>query len=713
MRNTPFFNAHHSPIGAFASFTFGCKGGKGGLGLELIGPANENILIGAQDAVTPDKYVALPFFDELVSDEANYDVELAEKVVRTAVVEKFSDDLIRRSLRASSDEWTAGDLTFKVISPVLAVPDPALGDSDELLQALCPAVLAELTLDNRLGSYDRKVFFGYSGSDRSAGMRVFEEKGVRGVGQGLTTALATLDDMTTGLAWDPLDILEPSHASNLTFMLGSIGMLVGVVPAGQTKTFKIAICFHRGGVATAGLRTRYLYNRWFESIEEVASFALGRFDRLKAAGLEADDELSFGLSQVRALTVAHAVRSYFGSTQLLEGKDGEPLWVVNEGEYRMMNTLDLTADQLFFELRMNPWTVRNELDLYTKSYSYTDTVRFFGDPEEHPGGIAFTHDEGISNVFSRPGYSAYEKAGLTGCFSYMSCEELTNWVLCATTYVLKTGDREWGAQNLEVLANCFESLLNRDHPDALLRDGVMDLDSTRCKGGAEITTYDSLDVSLGQARRNLYLAVKWWASFVLLSEVFGQLERPRLSLDARRQAERTASTVVSYADAGGLLPAILEEGSLARIIPAIEPLIFPLELGIDWALDRNGQFGSLISALEVHLRAILVPGVCKFADGGWKLSSTSENSWLSKIYLCQEVAQRLFGIDDPEADLAHWNWLMDPENVYFAWSDQMLSGIAVGSRYYPRGVTSVLWTQFRALAGTSEGYVVNRAMINA
>jgi hypothetical protein len=36
-------------------------------------------------------------------------------------------------------------------------------------------------------------------------------------------------------------------------------------------------------------------------------------------------------------------------------------------------------------------------------------------------------------------------------------------------------------------------------------------------------------------------------------------------------------------------------------------------------------------------------------------------------------------------------WLLDPENVYFAWSDQMLEGKAVGSRYYPRGVTSVLW----------------------
>ena len=41
---------------------------------------------------------------------------------------------------------------------------------------------------------------------------------------------------------------------------------------------------------------------------------------------------------------------------------GEPFWIVNEGEYCMMNTFDLAVDQVFFEMRMNPWVVRNILD---------------------------------------------------------------------------------------------------------------------------------------------------------------------------------------------------------------------------------------------------------------------------------------------------------------------------------------------------------------
>ena len=42
------FNAHHSPVGAFATFTLGFPGAKGGLGLELGGPADENIFIGVE-----------------------------------------------------------------------------------------------------------------------------------------------------------------------------------------------------------------------------------------------------------------------------------------------------------------------------------------------------------------------------------------------------------------------------------------------------------------------------------------------------------------------------------------------------------------------------------------------------------------------------------------------------------------------------------------
>ncbi|PMX56062.1 beta-xylosidase, partial [Pseudomonas sp. FW305-33] len=73
-------------------------------------------------------------------------------------------------------------------------------------------------------------------------------------------------------------------------------------------------------------------------------------------------------------------------------------------------------------------------------YAYVDEVRRPNSDVTYPGGIAFTHDMGVSNAFSPSGHSGYEQAGLTGCFSYMSAEELMNWVLTAGLYVSHTQD---------------------------------------------------------------------------------------------------------------------------------------------------------------------------------------------------------------------------------------------------------------------------------
>jgi hypothetical protein len=348
-------------------------------------------------------------------------------------------------------------------------------------------------------------------------------------------------------------------------------------------------------------------------------------------------------------------------------------------------------------MKLNPWAVRNELDLFTVRYSYTDTVRFPGDPTEHPGGIGFTHDMGIANVFSRPSYSSYEQAGLTGCFSYMTHEQVVNWLCCATVYAAQTHDVPWLRENQYTIEACFQSLLHRDHPNPAKRDGIMSLDSSRTEGGSEITTYDSLDVSLGQARRNIYLAGKTWACYVALEKIFGDSGDIELAKQAGEQAERCAATLVGSVTEDGYIPAVLDGGCASRIIPAIEGLAYPYFTGCAEALDPNGRYGAYIQALRRHLEAVLVSGVCLFDDGGWKLSSTSNNSWLSKIYLCQFVARRILGFGGDavtaSADAAHSAWLTDPENGYWAWSDQMVSGKAIGSRYYPRGVTAILWLE--------------------
>jgi hypothetical protein len=86
-----------------------------------------------------------------------------------------------------------------------------------------------------------------------------------------------------------------------------------------------------------------------------------------------------------------------------------------------------------------------------------------------------------------------------------------------------------------------------------------------------------------------------------------------------------------------------------------------------------------------------------FEDGGWKISSTSNNSWLSKIYLNQFIARKILGWEWDEkgarADAAHVEWLTHPTLSVWSWSDQIIAGEISGSKYYPRGVTSILWLE--------------------
>ncbi len=61
MNPSTFFNAHQSLIGAFATFTLGKEGMRGGLGMELSGPANQNLYIGLESC-DKNNFECIPFF---------------------------------------------------------------------------------------------------------------------------------------------------------------------------------------------------------------------------------------------------------------------------------------------------------------------------------------------------------------------------------------------------------------------------------------------------------------------------------------------------------------------------------------------------------------------------------------------------------------------------------------------------------------------------
>ena len=692
------YHAQHAPFGAFASFTIGLHHAPGGFGQSLSGPANQNHYVGFKKE---GQWQLLPFLQPTKSLIENFVVEGDEAESKgRSPFRLLAEGELDRSLGWASDRWESGPFSYTLFSSFDKVPDPESCPEERARFLFAPVIFAQLAYDNRAGEEEVELVFGLANPEQPWRPLQDEAPGLKGFAAGsrFGFAVGAGEDAEARQCFDVL-VPEIADEKGLHRIANQCG-LVFRVPPRQRREVVVALGFFEGGTVTGGIPARYWYTRYFSSLESVLEHGLAHRDSYLQAATERDGELlASNLDPEQRFLLAQATHSYYGSSQLLE-KDGKPVWNVNEGEYRMMNTFDLTVDHLFYELRWHPWAVRNVLDLFASRYSYRDTLH---NPEglHAEGGISFTHDMGVMNQFAPPGRSSYECAGLKGCFSQMTCEQLVNWVCCALTYAATTRDRGWLLAKTAILRDCGESLRRRDDPEPAQRNGVLKWDSDRCGEGSEITTYDSLDVSLGQARNNLYLAVKTWAAWMLLQRAFQELE---LSDDARQAGETAqliSATISGHFEIEtGMFPAVFEGGNRSRIIPAIEGLVFPLYLGYDEVLAEDGPYGTLLSRLESHLRNVLKPGICiDAASGGWKLSSTSTNTWMSKIALCQHVARKLFpSALSPEAtaaDKIHADWESRPGCGAFAMCDQIESdtGIAIGSRYYPRIVTAILWLE--------------------
>ncbi len=745
------FNAQHSPMGAFMSFTCGNFGTRGGIGLQIGQPADQELFIGVKegDRYSDTTLKCLPFYIGAVSKAADaFLVEQAGPAEQNVKPDAapFATGDIKRFYGWCTDSWQAENMEFTVYSPFGAIPDPAKASKKAMRDGLLPAVIAQLVVDNTAGKTTKTAIFALNHA--RTGPRILEdnlgknrvgfafrrEAGVAGELVDLSSksgrAAKTSSKPFPFMRWSPSDGVRERH--NPIHLLGSCPGIGFEVPAGKKYGLVMAIGSYLEDVETTGLDGRYLYTRYYKDLADVLRAALDRADKLKAAAEALDQKLEAApLSDDQKFMISHATHSYYGSTQLLE-VDRKPLWVVNEGEYCMMNTLDLSVDHVFWELDRNPWVVQNLLDTFVRRYSYVDEVKVYKgeavmkgndrqvDPsqappppdaeqlarpyDKKPGGLSFCHDMGAHNNFAPKGRSSYELANLTGCFSYMTQEQLCNWILVAACYIAKTRDIAWLKRNQNVIKSCLQSMINRGG-----EVGFAQYDSTRCAGGQEITTYDSLDHSLAQTRNNVYIAVKSWASYRALALLFRELRAADKQKRCEQLAEQVANVVAGQA-VDGILPAIFEKmnpGYKSRILPAVEGCVYALYFAeTGFAKQKLDQiFGGaaerkMLDVLKEHTKKLLLDAGRSnlFADGGIKLSSTSNNSWMSKISIFMHVTRAVLHLDQDakvaevfrKADAAHVKWQTEGSS-YWACCDQIVSGEGKASRYYPRIITSALW----------------------
>src|SRR5688572_9882721 len=155
------FNAQHSPMGAFMSFTCGHFGTGGGIGVEIGKPANQNLFIGVKrgDRKSRETIKCLPFARQAAqggASAADYQIENAP--VAAPSFSFYSIDEISRHFGWATDSWTTADLTFSLYTPFGSIPEPA-ADSDGLRLSILPAIIGTLTIDNRTGDTTRTAVF--------------------------------------------------------------------------------------------------------------------------------------------------------------------------------------------------------------------------------------------------------------------------------------------------------------------------------------------------------------------------------------------------------------------------------------------------------------------------------------------------------------------------------------------------------------------------
>jgi xylan 1,4-beta-xylosidase len=676
------FLAHHAPWGSYSSFILGNVGMGGGFALSDVHSPNQSVYIAYRRG--DELPFVFPFLGAATVKAEDFDATAANKdQPRTSRV--LQPEEFERTYKWASDTWSHGGLRFSVLAPFGEVPElSGLSDLDRKL-ATCPCVIATLEFDNSGSTEPARVLFAMDGISRAfevdtAGRLLgaayrrswgFAAKAGKNVSE-----LQTFDAMSQTFTPE-----SAFPANKKQHRLGGAGGLILEVAAGEKKTLVIALGAYQDGLVTSGQEASFAYTNDFPSLESALEFALEHSDHYIELAKKRDAELEAStLDANQQFLVAHATKGYLASTELLRrANDGQLLWIVNEGEYRMMNTLDLTIDHLFWEFRYHPWTTANVLEHFLDRYAFTDSLKLGG-----AGGISFPHDMGVSNAFSPPKESSYEVADLTGCFSHMTMEQLLNWVLCATCYGWKY-DRAWLKQHADALRQCRDSIFTRDADG----DGVMDMDTARVGTGMELTTYDNVDEALGRARSSTYLASKTWAALELLAACLESLGDDVTAV--RERAASAVKTIVGYSQSrGGALPPHLDEAAsktdFVMAIPAVEGLVYALTNDI--AIPQELQ-----DVMRQHLEASFKRG-CITERGGWQLSSGSHNTWMSKIFLNQFVAEQLGLKTEARAHEEHVRWQRHGSRLTGP-TDQVASsdGAPIGSKLYPRLVTNVLWLE--------------------
>jgi hypothetical protein len=682
-----YVNVDHAPVGACSTLTYGVNGPSGpyydiagdwcGLGMSSPGIPYYNFMVGGGGGV-------------LIALSGSAGLQTFPFAASPAHISSnasfFAETNLQRTLTACTDHWTANDggLAFTHYTPAWSMASLDTATLSDKKRFFLPATWLVFTVNNT-STTPEDLYFGLPITN--ATQRSF----ANGAYQGFAVGEAALA-VQTG-ACDLLSV--PGLTAVLNGMTQGFAFHLNV-PAGQTRTLTVVLAFYRSAVVDSRMSGSYYYTSLFGSVDSVIDWAFAEFADAKVRCQQlASAMANAGLNAYRQFLASHAMHSYMANTICLIDPGGAAHWRVTEGAYAYISTFDLVVDLAFYESQMCPWALRNVLDTYSgalpgSGYSFERPLYDAAGTVVSTNGFSFHHDMGNWPTSFPPGTDPVFD-------DYMGQEQLQNWILSAGLYWSHTADHAWLTNNLALLKTCLNSMLLRDDTNAVARNGI-----TKNLNEPEGTTFDDLDPSLEAARYSGRLAVRNWASYLALQAMFGQVGDAPDETTCQKMAVVAAQTIAAlwtnYQGTLGYIPALLDGSDQAAIIPMVEGLAYPLQMGLTNAVDRiGGPYAPMLLALSNHLAAVLVPGTCLDATtGAWKMTSANYKTWQSKMYLAQYVAEHVLGLtgDNVNGTVDQRHATLQLQSAPFhEWSDEIWSYGAdeCGGCHYPRGITGALW----------------------
>lgn len=691
---------HHAPMGAWSSLTFGKPGGGVGIETEALGIQAVGDFIVARSH-GKGRTVAFPFFTASESDD--YEGRMAGDLRSPAGAAwgALAPSAVSRSLGPAVDEFAGAGMRLRVISPRRFLDLPRNGETHP--DAVFPGLLLEFEVNNEDSDEAATGFLGFS-HKADGRMRPLDwsDPELAGVALRSNWALAArpASGAFTVRSGSVLPFVE--SGSPVIHAGGTEGGIGFRIPPRTKRALQAVFGFFRDGRSVVqGAVASYAYTRHFDSVEAVCRHGLDGADSLRAAATEMEERWERLIPDpLERSLMAQASQGYYANSSLIRTTDGSLHWSVCEGQFAWRNTLDLAVDQLPFELAHHPSVARNVIEGFIQRYSYTDSLTFEQDTQPtRPGGISFTHDQGNYTSYSPEGFSGYEAPDRCGVYAYMTTEQLLNGVFCSAAVAISGDDPAWATRHGDLARRLLSSIENREHFEPSQRDGILRGRSSRTGNGDEVTTYDALDHALQRSCGSIYIVVKTWCAALLLENWLALCGDAHGVQSAKALADRVARALARAFDKEKTaFPAnLLEEGE-SLVFAALDPLAVPLSCGLAPALER---YPEVLNLLHAHARTCLRPGVCvEPGNGGIRLSSTSSNSWPSKLALCMATLEWLEEIHASRGDIRATpvlaRWMQDfASDTTVADQIDVSSSKVLGGVYYPRLVT--LWTLYAPL----------------